>query len=457
MPPAPTTRRSSPRSLAPVTLELTEWSRSSPDSDATLRGLSFDECPELRPVAAALTRAGRLEVTERRDGLAVTTTSWVGRVELGPIIVAVRPKIRGLPLLSLLRYAYGLRDLRLFDELQTPVTDLGFEELLIHQLVGEVEELVRRGLARQYLPIEADLASPIGRIDVHRIARRGGIREARLPCRPFPRRTDFALNRLLLAGLNTSARRTGDLALQRRARRLSGALANQGVNVGRLDHDLLREARRVRSRLTAAYQPAIRIVELLLRDRGTTISDEELAEEGVRTSGFLFDMNSFFQSLLSRLLNENARGVEIQDERRLTRVLAFEPGHKRRGRREPAPRPDFAAICRGVVTTYLDAKYRDVWSHSCPAKWLYQLGIYALGCSHRLAILLYATVDAAAHDERMVVRDPHAGSHRGTVVLRPVDLNRVSKAVMSQSPEAQAVRRELVKSLLQDASPTRTR
>ena len=67
----------------------------------------------LRPaesrIAEALTRTGRMEVMELARGLEIHATSFVGRIALGALSITVRPKISGTPLLSLFRYAYGLR------------------------------------------------------------------------------------------------------------------------------------------------------------------------------------------------------------------------------------------------------------------------------------------------------------------------------------------------------------
>ena len=128
-----------------------------------------------------------------------------------------------MPLLRLLRYAYGLRNLDIFAGVEYASEDQAFQELLINQLVAEVNELIARGLQRRYVRTDHDLTSPRGRIDVQRIARQGGIAQSTLPCSYHPRLEDCLVNQVLLQGLHLAAglTRTADIAA-RHCRTASG-------------------------------------------------------------------------------------------------------------------------------------------------------------------------------------------------------------------------------------------
>ena len=96
--------------------------------------------------------------------MAIRTTSYVGKVQLGDIALTIKPKIIGAPLLNLLRYAYGLRNLELFSELGYDIEAQSFQDLLIHQLASEASELISRGLHREYVQLHENLSSPRGKI-----------------------------------------------------------------------------------------------------------------------------------------------------------------------------------------------------------------------------------------------------------------------------------------------------
>lgn len=398
-------------------LRLTEWERLGPTPGSALAGLVFDRSAAAR--AEALSRAGQLIVTELRQGIAIEARSHVGRIQLGPLKITIVPKIEGVPLIDLLRYAYGLRDLRLSEEVEHDYAWGGLQELLCAQLAAEAEELLQRGIHRTYRRLTEPLTSPRGRIDFTAYARQRTSAVATLPCDHFPRSDDTLLNQMLMGGLQLAARLTDELSLRVRLRllgtRLDGSVSQLPVTA-----ETLAAANRNLNRLTKAYRPALALIALLAQGNGLT---HQLEEQSARAQGFLFDMNRFFQVLLSRFLREHLSGYDVLDEHRLTGVVAYEPEHNPRRRAAPVLRPDFAILQGQRLVALLDAKYRDLWRQDLPRDMLYQLGMYALSqIDHRTATILYPSVTPGAREARIAIRDPKGANVQGHVVLRPVDL-----------------------------------
>lgn len=428
-----------------TTLTFHEWRSYTPECVPLLAGRTLHD-DTVRRLAAGLAASERLKVLELRDGLHIETTSYVGTLRLGDLHITIQPKLKGLPLLNLLRYAYGLRDLKLFEALPQGVVGTAFHDLLIHQLAAEVSELVSRGLHRQYEREDVFLTSPRGRVDFATLARRTGAACASLPCTHHPRQEDIPLNRAILAGLRLGAQLTDDLALRGQLRRLSALLADR-VAATRATAGLLRQVQRESNRLTAAYCPALAIIELLVAGQGT---EQHVTHEALSVPGFLFDMNRFFQALISRYLHHQLPDHRIHDERRLASMLAYDPDRNPQRRRAPTPRPDFVVQHGLRITAVLDAKYRDLWAQPLPQAMLYQLVIYASSSeASGRAIILYPTLDPAAREACIKVRDPLAGGHRAEVILRPVDMLRLDRLVASpqtaqQEREAACHARQLV-------------
>lgn len=416
-----------------LSVRLGEWETRRPEPGSPLWGMDFSEG---RPAAEQLRRRRQLEVLELVQGVEFRAFSWVGRVEIGKLTVTIQPKISGVPFLRLLRYAYGLRQLSIRDPALFGWERGAFQDLIARQLALEVEELIRRGLHRDYRLEAAELAVPRGRIDFQRYVAAAGGGRASLPCVHHPRTRATTLNRALLAGTLLAVRATDDIELRGQLRRLARALDIDG-SPPELNRDVLDRLRRSIDRRTRAYEPAMKLIGLLMEGLGTSLDD---GDEGSRLPGFLFDMNRFFQALLSRFLGDHLKGYTVRDEHRLKGMFAYAPRGNPRRRRAPTPRPDFV-IFRGTrVAGVLDAKYRDLWSKSLPREMLYQLAMYALSRSgsDRHAVILYPTLASDAVDQTIVLTEPVGGTEIARIVLRPVELLRL-EGLVSAAP---SVRRE---------------
>ncbi|MEQ8852805.1 restriction endonuclease [Gimesia sp.] len=427
-----------------VSISLSEWETQSPAISTDLVGSFLDSSPSSQRVVDALNRSRMLRLTELKNGTEVSSFSHVGRVRIGDLNITILPKLKTASLLRLLRYAYGFRRLELFNDSTHLFDQCGFEDLLISQLNAEGQELISRGLQKTYLRQDERLASPRGRINIDRLALDIGTATATLPCQHFPRIEDTLLNRVLLAGLRLAGSIASLLDLRRESRRLASLMEEQVSRIN-LDATVLNQAVTRLTRLSTSYTPALSIIRLLVESQGIVLEGHTLK---TTLPGFLFDMNLFFQALLSRFLKENLVDHTIQDEHGLKGMMRYNPKYNPQSKQSPTPRPDYAIMRQGKLVSLLDAKYRDLWEKSLPREMLYQLVVYAISNRQQLqSSILYPTENLHAKEARINVSDPVYGKHLGQVCLRPVNLTQIEELVSSSTAVARREREKLAKRL----------
>jgi len=427
-----------------VSIQLSEWQECIPDEVPALKGCFLDEPTGGHAVAKFLNDSGKLSLVELRSGLQVSAYSHVGRIRVGNLDITVLPKLGAQALLRLLRYAYGFRQLDFLADSIHATDRLGLEDLLVLQLIAEAQDLISRGLQRHYIGQSKRLSSPQGRIDVNRIALDGPAATATLPCHFFPRIENTILNRVLMAGLQLAGRVTSALSLRRETRRLVSQMEEQVATVP-LNFAVWQQATRKMNRLTNAYEPSLVIIKLLVEAQGITLEGSHTSS---RLPGFLFDMNVFFQRLLSRFLRENLPGLTVCDEHGLRGMIRYSADYNPKKRGSPTPRPDYAIMQGRRLLALLDAKYRDLWEKPLPRDMLYQLAIYAFSHREKLqSSILYPTMSFQASEQRLDITDPIYGKHLGQVCLRPLNLDRLAELLSFKTASAVRERVQIAKLL----------
>lgn len=379
-----------------------------------------------KETARILNNSGIMEIIELKDGILIETNSYIGRIKLDDLQINIMPKIEGLPLYHLVRYAYGFRDIKILGAAEHNIDKFSFFDLLILELYLEARDLFFRGIHKSYISREESLQNPRGRIDINKLCMQGGMVEAKLPCRYFNRDENNILNQILLAGLNLSLNLLIDNEIRIQIERLCGILSESIDNIV-LSRSTLQFARNNMNRLTERYSTVLEIINILYESQGIQLED---GSTKVNLQGYFFDMNVFFETLVYRLLIDYCEEYSIIGQYSLYDMFTYTPGYNPQGRESPTQRPDFALVEDGKVIRLLDAKYRDLWKRTLPTYMLYQLAIYAIsGMGDNVATILYPSEDDTAVVQKIDIKNPIRNTKIAQIVLQPVDLNKVAMLV----------------------------
>lgn len=300
-------------------------------------------------VARALAGTGLVKVSATLDGrLRLRAGSRVGVVRVGfghggsepAIEVRVRPKLPIGRLMWLLGYADDQRGWR--DEPVGLAEETDLVPAMAVAFTATCSAAFAAGVLQGYQVREEALPVLRGRIrEADQVRRRLGFAPP-LEVRYDDYTVDVAENRILLAAACRLRRLPGVPAATRHALdRIVAALAD----VTPLPAGAALPATRV-DRLTARYQPALRLARLILAGNSVEQPPGPFA-----AAGFVFDLNAVFESWLTAALRDSI------ESRYGGRVRAQRQEHLDTGRRIRL-RPDITwwngPSCRAVV----DAKYK---------------------------------------------------------------------------------------------------
>jgi 5-methylcytosine-specific restriction enzyme subunit McrC len=350
-----------------------------------------------RDLAERLSSAdgGRLLVDERRDGVWISATSWVGVVRFSSFEVRVVPKLAGgnVGIVRMLDYASGVDALRRFDAsrvLETVGHDL--VELIAWLFADATSQIVRDGLLSDYVAREDALHVLRGRLNVlHQAQRRfGQIDPLEVAYDEFE--TDIPENQIIAAALAVTRSIVRTPLVQRPIRKLN-TLFQDACTLENVDPiDLIDNL--PYSRRNEHYRAAHGLASLLLRRLAVR---DLFTPGGTHSFAFLLDMNLLFEQFVTRLVTDALRpvGIRVFAQRRDRSIVKDDVT----GRSYSAIIPDMLleGVGGGVrIRLPVDAKYKLYDSRKVKEADIYQAFFYAFAYAHETerrglarAVILY--------------------------------------------------------------------
>ena len=321
-----------------------------------------------------------LDPAEREGEYYLRPGSIVGAFEIGELSILIEPKI-GIPqLLSLACYAMGVikhHDLRMFDFKR----DEALPDMLAHALSAAARRAFRRGLLHGYRTEEEALYGIRGRIRFDDQLRR----RFAIPMPAEVRYDEFTNDILANQLVKAAVVKLGGMQLRSKdARRGLGWIGGLLADVSWVDFPSRRVPDVAFDRLNEHYRMVVELARLILRH-----GEYQSGRGGVRSFGFLVDMDVLFEEFVTRALRE-ALGVSKRTFRKVRHSDGVTLDEKSSVRLEPDLSWWDSSICRFVG----DAKYKRMSNQSVPNADLYQMLAYATALDLPGGMLIYAKGEA---------------------------------------------------------------
>lgn len=345
-----------------------------------------------------------LDVTRAFDGSGydLTAKDFIGVIVLPDLLIRIDPKVPVDNLFVMLARAYGLKV-----DLRREMTELDEGDSLLEFVagvfVGQVDVLVRQGIARGY--VDREELSPYlrGRLLVAEQVRRDVV-AIQFHQRINEFTADLPENRILRATLALLLRHYYNrIGLRPLLRRTLSAFSEVTPTVVRpSDCDKI-----LYTRLNRRYEPAIRLARLLLQ-----LLSPEGHEGPTPFPAFLLPMHDVFEKFVANTL------IEAATTRPEWRVTAQQRIHLDKDKREPGD-PDLVLYRDGRAVLVIDTKYKKFGDKPKPDD-RNQMFAYCRALGVREGMLLYPN-DADAYETRRLI----GGGHDEDVVnltLRSVSL-----------------------------------
>lgn len=323
----------------------------------------------------------------------ITTTQYVGYLEVGSLAIEILPKADRAPVHAgsaqvwrhgLLEMLSATMDLRL--ESPGAASQIAGRatliELFVRRFVDEVERLVHEGLAKGYRDEEANGPTFRGKLLFPQHLRENLVRADRFHVRYSTFDRDIVVNRILREALDALLGLALSSGLAARAAACAASFPE--VRGLRITSEVLNRV--VLGRSTTRYRDALLLARMILEQRAP-----ELRAGQVPVFAVLFDMNLLWERYVASLFRR-AAGRRFEVSTQESRSLWREPGKPSR-----LVRPDLVVRPHGEKTVLLvaDTKWKVAPDGVPSDEDLKQMFVYNELLGAPRAILLYPSTGAA--------------------------------------------------------------
>jgi len=305
-----------------------------------------------------------LKISELKDGLAITSSSFVGIANFSEFSVIVEPKIlmKRENLFGMVNFTFGLDDWKHFPDEFSPETNENYLiDIIIHTFTKQCEVLVKQGLYKSYVTHQDDLSYLRGKLLLKQQLKNFLQNKPKFACEYDELEYDNLENQILLFCLNRSYNITKHAGLRKQIRMLIFQLSSvvSDKYITKNDFKKLHYTRQ-----NSHYLQAHELSKLIIESSGIV---DFYSDRIHRVESFFVDMNKIFEKFVFRLFDVYLKSEYKAIPQKGEMIWQVEGGARR------GIRPDILLKNRHSSEVIVaDTKYKDKLDDSD----LYQIGFY---------------------------------------------------------------------------------
>ncbi|TBR10260.1 MAG: hypothetical protein EPO62_03720 [Candidatus Nitrosotenuis sp.] len=302
-----------------------------------------------------------LKITELKQGVQISSTSYIGIAQFSEFSVMVMPKLlmnlNNLP--KLIEYAYEL------DDVIIPQSEIKFEstknllvELILASFIKKCQQLLRQGLVKSYVTHQDNISYLRGKLLLQQQFLNAMHKKLQFACEYDELEYNNLENQIVLFTLEKSYLITNNVSIKKEIRKLIHQFSGftDKVSIQLSDFNKISY-----TRLNQHYEKTHQLCNLILTSTGI---GDFYKQKTPFVNSFFIDMNKVFESFVARLFREFYPLSSKQQKGE--KAWEFEDG------RTAQIRTDILTYRGNKVDSIIDTKYKKDISEADR----FQIGFY---------------------------------------------------------------------------------
>ena len=299
----------------------------------------------------------KIEVIPEGDGwYRLRATSWIGTIKIPNHTITIKPKIGSLNFFKMLEYSWNLGNIMFLERVRVEEGE-DLVDFMAKLFVKLVDSIIQEGIYKNYTLLEEEIPTIRGKLLIAKNIRKPRISQEKFWCEYDELSPNTLENQILLYCSKSLSGLVTDKSIKESLGQIQHVFQKEGISEAFLDlyHlDMIHY-----QRFNEHYEEVLKLCEFILR---SSWYENLSKEDGVPSYGFLCNMNTLFQSFITKSIQEEFPQFRVKREPNKKKLLQEVPFKEANTKQVSAKslKPDIVIHDKktGKIYLVIDAKYK---------------------------------------------------------------------------------------------------